>query len=83
MTFLGWFDRMCGAALGLVVGIVLASLLVSVTLELPIPLRTRGDIQSSEVCQFVQPIAPAVFNFIFARTEGLNFDDIFRRGGHI
>jgi membrane protein required for colicin V production len=83
MTFFGWFDRLCGAALGMVVGAVLASLLVSVALELPIPLSTRGQIQSSEVCRFVHPFAPAIFNFIFSSTDGLNFDDVFRRGGHV
>jgi membrane protein required for colicin V production len=81
MTFLGWFDRLCGAALGLVVGAVLASLLVSVTLELPVSGRARGHIRSSQACQFVQPIAPTIFNAILSRVPGrLSFDNIFRRG---
>lgn len=84
MTFLGWFDRMCGAALGLVVGVILASLLVSAVLELPIPARTRGDIQSSHVCLFVAPVAPTIFNFIFSHgPASLRYEQIFRSVGAV
>jgi membrane protein required for colicin V production len=84
MTFLGWFDRLCGAALGLVVGAILASLLVSVALELPIPARTRGYIKSSDVCLFVRPIAPTIFNAILSHgPNSIEYDNIFKRGGAI
>lgn len=84
MTFLGWFDRMCGAALGLVVGAILTSLLVSAILELPIPAATRGDVQSSQVCQFVAPIAPTIFNAILSHgPTSIRYEQIFRSVGVI
>lgn len=79
MTFLGWFDRLCGAALGLVVGAVLTSLLVSVALELPLSGRARGYIRDSESCRFVMPIAPTIFNAILSHgPSSISYDNIFR-----
>jgi uncharacterized membrane protein required for colicin V production len=84
MTFMGWFDRLCGAALGLIVGLILASLLVTVVLELPLSATTRGHIETSEVCVFVRPIAPRIFNAIFSHgPSGIAYDSVFKRGGPI
>jgi len=84
MTFLGWFDRLCGAALGLVVGAVLTSLLVSVALELPLSGKVRGYIRNSESCQFVAPIAPTIFNAILSHgPNSISYDNIFRGGGRV
>lgn len=84
MTFLGWFDRLCGGALGLVVGFIILSLLVSVVLELPISATTRGYIKSSEVCMFARPIAPTIFNAILSHgPNAIAYDNIFKGGGAI
>ncbi|MDH3197950.1 MAG: CvpA family protein, partial [Candidatus Krumholzibacteria bacterium] len=84
MTFLGWVDRFCGAALGLIVGMIVGSLLVTVALELPIPDDTRREIESSEVCIFLRPIAPWIFDTVFNHGEnGLAYERIFKRGGPI
>jgi len=84
MTFLGWFDHLCGGALGLVVGAIVASLLVSVALELPLSARSRGYLRDSSVCAFVRPIAPRIFNAVFSKGPyDLDFDSIFKGGGPI
>jgi len=84
MTFLGWFDHLCGGALGLVVGLIIASLLVSVALELPISANARGYIDDSRVCIFVRPIAPRIFDAVFSMgPDELDFDSIFKGGGPI
>jgi len=84
MTFLGWVDRFCGAALGLIMGMILGSLLVTVALELPIPARARDAIERSELCLFLRPIAPSIFDAIFDHGDnGLAYERIFKRGGPI
>jgi membrane protein required for colicin V production len=84
MTFLGWFDRVCGGALGLVVGLIIASLLVSVAMELPISGQARGYIDDSRVCMFVRPIAPRIFNAVFSwGPDEIDFDSFFKNGGPI
>jgi membrane protein required for colicin V production len=84
MTFLGWVDRFCGGALGLVIGLLVASLLVAAALELPIPAARRNQIEQADVSLFVRPIAPWLFNAIFSHgPRGIEYRDIFRRGGTI
>jgi membrane protein required for colicin V production len=84
MTFLGWFDRLCGAAVGLIIGLIVASLVVSVALELPISTRARGHILDSPVCVFVRPIAPRIFNAVFSLYPGdIDYDSIFKNGGPV
>lgn len=84
MTFLGWVDRLCGAALGLIIGMLTASLLISVTLELPVSREVRRTIERSSVCMFVRPMAPWLFDFVFSHGErGVNYRSIFKRGGPV
>lgn len=84
MTFFGWVDRFCGAALGLITAMLVASLLVTVALELPISNDARDKVERSEVSMFVRPMAPWLFNFVFSHGEGgLAYDRIFKRGGMI
>ena len=84
MTFLGWFDRLCGAALGLAVGLILSSLLVSVALELPVPGRVTVNIRGSTVGEFVRPIAPRIFDALLSHgPSGIAYDSIFKGGGPI
>jgi membrane protein required for colicin V production len=82
MTFLGWVDRLCGAMLGLIIGMVVTSLLITVTLELPVSREVRVNVERSSVSMFVRPIAPWLFNFVFSHGErGVDFNAIFKRGG--
>ena len=84
MTFLGWVDRFCGAALGLIVALIVTSLLVSAVLELPIDGGVRSEIEGAEVSLFVRPIAPWLFDIVFSHgSKGVDFDEIFRRGGPV
>jgi membrane protein required for colicin V production len=84
MTFLGWVDRMCGGILGLIIGMIVSSLLVSVVLELPVSKNVRRAVERSEVSIFVRPIAPWLFDFVFAHGQrGVDYRSIFKRGGPI
>ena len=84
MTFLGWVDRFCGAALGLIVALIITSLLVSAVLELPVKGDARREIEGAEMSLFVRPIAPWLFDMVFDHgSGGIDFERIFRRGGHV
>ena len=78
MTLLGWVDRLAGAALGLVVAMILSSLLVSVVLVLPFPKTIQKDVRSASLSLYVRPIAGQLFNFLVARGSGARFEEIFK-----
>lgn len=70
-SLLGWLDRACGAALGLVAATLLASILATVALEMPLPDRLRAALDGSTVVNFVQPIAGWLFDIAVPhRTRG-------------
>ncbi len=69
-TFFGWFDRLCGALTGLLFSLFVASILVSVALEMQFSHRLRDSVEGSSVGMFVQPIAGWVFNSVFPRDSG-------------
>jgi membrane protein required for colicin V production len=84
MTFLGWVDRMCGGMLGLIVGLLFASVLVTVVLELPVPNEVRQPVQNAEMALFVEPIAPRLFDFVFSHVkDGYDFRSVFKGGGPV
>ena len=84
MTFLGWVDRLCGAMLGLIVGIIVSSLLVAVVMELPAPRNLQRAVGRADVSLFVRPVAPWLFDVVFSHgRHGIDFESIFRRGGPI
>ncbi len=79
MTILGWVDRFGGAALGLVTAMVISSLLIAITLELPISRRLRNDFDRSSVSNFLKPVAPRIFNLIFAHgNQRINYHVFFK-----
>jgi len=81
MTFLGWVDRFSGAALGLIVAMLVSSTLVTITLQIPVPDTVHQAVEHSNVGAFLQPIAPWLFDAVFSHgRHGLSFEDIFRRG---
>lgn len=61
-SILGWLDRACGAALGLVAATLVASILATFALDLPLPSNLRRALDSSTVVNFVQPIAGWMFD---------------------
>jgi len=61
-SLLGWFDRACGAALGLVAATLIVSILATFALELPLSGELRRALDSSTVVNFVQPIAAWLFD---------------------
>jgi membrane protein required for colicin V production len=80
MTLLGWIDRMTGALLGLVMGMVAASLIITILLAVPIPSGLRRGLRESNMSNFLQPVAPRIFDLVVDHGSGrINFDRIFRR----
>lgn len=69
-TFFGWFDRACGATIGLLAATLVASVLTSVALELPVSDRVRSSVEASSVGLFVQPIAGWLFRSVFPSEPG-------------
>ncbi len=61
-SLLGWLDRACGAALGLVAATLVVSILATIALEMPLPDNLRRALDSSTVVNFVQPIAGWLFD---------------------
>jgi uncharacterized membrane protein required for colicin V production len=66
-TLFGWVDRACGAMIGLLAATLVASVLTSVLLELPVSRRVRAGVENSSVSMFVQPIAGWLFRSMLPR----------------
>ncbi|MCI0452907.1 MAG: CvpA family protein [Candidatus Latescibacteria bacterium] len=81
-TLFGWVDRACGALIGLVAATLVASILTSAALELPVSDRVRRGVEDSAGAAFVQPIAGWIFNAVFPREPGrLAADTMARAAG--
>jgi len=79
MTLLGWVDRIAGAALGLIVAMILGSLLITLTLGMPLPRTFQRDVQRASVSLFLRPIAGEIFNFVVAHgPRAVHFEEIFK-----
>lgn len=63
-TLFGWVDRACGAMIGLLAATLVASVVATVLLELPVSDRIHDGILDSSVGAFVQPIAGWLFQFV-------------------
>ncbi|HEX6791742.1 MAG TPA: CvpA family protein [Candidatus Krumholzibacteria bacterium] len=63
-TLLGWLDRACGAALGLVATTLLVSIMLTMAYDLPLSGDLRRAFDSSTVVNFVQPIAGWLFDLV-------------------
>lgn len=80
MTLLAWVDRACGAALGLVAATLLASVLATVAVDLPISRDLQSGLDRSKVVAFVQPIAGWLFDLVMPRDAGTFASDFARAG---
>ena len=69
-TLFGWVDRACGAMIGLLAAMIVASVLTSVALELPVSDRVHSSVARSSVAAFVQPIAGWLIHRMFPRDPG-------------
>ncbi len=68
-TLFGWVDRACGALVGLVAAVLVASVVTSVALELPTSDRVRRAVEESTVAEFVQPVASWLIRAVFPRSD--------------
>jgi len=80
MTILRLVDRFTGAMLGLIMGMFVASLLITVILELPFPRKFREEVAESSMSLFLRPVAGQVYNWVVSRaSDRWDFDEIFKR----
>ena len=61
-TLLGWLDHAGGAALGLVAATLLLSIVATIAYDLPLSGDLRRSLDGSTVVNFVQPIAGWLFD---------------------
>lgn len=80
MTILNMVDRFAGAVLGLIMGGLVASLLIWVTLELPFPRELRRDVATSSMGLYLRPIAGQVFDWVVSHRTNIHFEDLFKQG---
>lgn len=79
-TLLGWIDRLTGALLGLLIGMIVASMLIWFFLALPIPSVVRNGLERSHMSMFLQPVAPRIFNLVFDHgPKNINFEKVFKK----
>lgn len=79
-TLLGWIDRLTGALLGLLIGMIVASMVIWFTLALPLPITVRARIERSQMSMFLKPVAPQIFNLVFDHgTRSVNFEKVFKK----
>lgn len=84
MAFLGWLDRFCGAMVGVMFAMLVASMLIAVTLELPIGRDVRRGVETSDMSLYLRPVAPWLFDTVLEFVPGdITHARIFRRGGPI
>jgi len=69
-SLLGWLDRACGAALGLIAATVVASVLATIALDLPLSDNLRASLDDSSVVAFVQPVAGWLLDLVIPRAPG-------------
>lgn len=66
-SLLGWFDRVLGAAIGLVAATLVASIVFTFALGMPLSDGLRRALDSSTVVNVVQPIAGWLFDLVIPR----------------
>lgn len=63
-TLIGWVDRLGGGVLGLIKGILIASLLLLFMNIIPLPKDIHKVQVESSLDKSIRPVAPAVFDFL-------------------
>jgi uncharacterized membrane protein required for colicin V production len=69
-TLFGWVDRACGAMLGVIAATLLASVLATIALDLPLGEEWRSGLERSSVVAFVQPVAGWLFDLALPHDRG-------------
>ncbi len=73
-----------GAALGLIMAMLVSSLIITLTLELPLSRTFRNKVARASMSLFLRPVAGQVFNWVIDRTSRSHrFEDIFKRSNTV
>ncbi len=77
ITPLGMFDRIGGAALGAVKGVLFVSLLLIIILSLPLPEDISERLESDTMVRVIYPVLPAFFDLVLsAFPSDLDFEEV-------
>ncbi len=68
ITLLGSFDRVGGGIFGLLKGALLVSLLLVITLNLPLPGKYKKELREDPVAAALYPVLPTCFDLILSRS---------------
>lgn len=66
-TVLSPVDRLGGALLGILKGVLIVSLLITVVYWLPLPASFKADVRSNPVAEVLGPVLPGLYDFVVDR----------------
>ena len=80
-TKLGMLDKIGGGLFGLIKGVLLVSLLLIITFNIPLPESYKREIRHRPLAIGIYPILPSLFDLVFSHSPSdLNFDKVIRSG---
>jgi membrane protein required for colicin V production len=79
LTIMGVFDRLAGGMFGLLKGVLIVSLVLSVIMILPVPDDIKGDLREDPVTGNIYPVLPVLFDAVVSNIPGgVEFEQIAR-----
>lgn len=78
VSILGWLDRWGGAALGLVIGLLVCSVLLMLVCRLPVDGDLAEQVERDPVTRLVHGAAPALYTFV-VRDNGDDIEKLWNR----
>jgi membrane protein required for colicin V production len=79
LTIMGVFDRVAGGMFGLLKGLLIISLVLSVIMVLPFPEEIKDDIRKDPVTGAIYPVLPVMFDVVVSNIPGgAKFEQIAR-----
>jgi len=79
LTIMGMFDRVAGGMFGVLKGVLIISLVLSVIMILPVPDDMKEEIREDSVTGVIYPVLPVMFNLVVSNIPGgARFEQIAR-----
>lgn len=83
ITLLGPMDRLGGGVFGLLKGALIASLLLVIIMNIPLPARFKAELSRDRMVKVIYPLLPNVFDLFLSRTpDRLSFEKVTRVAGY-
>jgi len=79
LTIMGVFDRVAGGLFGLLKGVLVVSLVLSLIMILPVPDHMKDDLRKDPVTGALYPVLPVLFDTVVSSIPGgMEFEQIAR-----